>query len=226
METSPTLPDVPSSPQQQFWWRRLSGLQKTGIIVASVFAVLLLCCTSLVVFTFSPLGQDLARQGAIMETATAQSQATYAALHPKPTRTPTSVKPTKVPGTPSTATVLPTPTVLVTVTEVPTLVPPTATNTPLPPTATLIPPPPPTDTPLPNLCGAPQNPWNYTFCGGNLIYSPPYPDFCYYFNCIASFWQNTNGYVDECNDGTYSHSGGIQGACSKHGGELRPLYSP
>jgi hypothetical protein len=31
--------------------------------------------------------------------------------------------------------------------------------------------------------------------------------------------------VDECHDGTYSHSGGRSGACSYHGGELRPLYS-
>lgn len=28
-----------------------------------------------------------------------------------------------------------------------------------------------------------------------------------------------NGYVVECADGTFSHSGGIQGACSHHGGE-------
>jgi len=57
-----------------------------------------------------------------------------------------------------------------------------------------------------------------------LIYSPP-ANFCSYFNCIKSFWTSTKGYVDECVDGTYSHSGGRQGACSYHGGELRPLYS-
>jgi hypothetical protein len=76
----------------------------------------------------------------------------------------------------------------------------------------------------PNTCGAPLNPWGYNFCGGSLIYSPP-SNFCAYFNCIKSFWQSTKGYVDECHDGTYSHSGGRQGACSYHGGELRPLYS-
>lgn len=89
------------------------------------------------------------------------------------------------------------------------------------PVAAPAPPPP---LPPQNLCGAPPNPWGYNFCGGNVIYSPP-GNFCSYFNCIPSFWMSTNGYVDECQDGTYSHSGGRQGACSYHGGELRPLYS-
>lgn len=87
------------------------------------------------------------------------------------------------------------------------------------------PPPPPPPPPAQNTCGAPANPWGYNFCGGNLLYSPP-SNFCSYFNCIPSFWKSTNGYVDQCKDGTYSHSGGRQGACSSHGGELRPLYSP
>lgn len=88
--------------------------------------------------------------------------------------------------------------------------------------ASAAPPPPPP--PPPSTCGAPPNPWGYNFCGGSLIYSPP-SNFCSYFNCIASFWKSTLGYVDECNDGTYSHSGGRQGACSYHGGEMRPLYA-
>lgn len=74
-------------------------------------------------------------------------------------------------------------------------------------------------------CGAPANPWGYNFCGGQLIYSPA-SSFCSYFNCIPSFWNSTKGYVDECVDGTYSHSGGRSGACSYHHGELRPLYRP
>jgi hypothetical protein len=86
------------------------------------------------------------------------------------------------------------------------------------------PPPPPPPPPPPSTCGAPANPWGYNFCGGNLINSPP-GNFCSYFNCIANFWKSTLGYVDECNDGTYSHSGGRQGACSYHRGEMRPLYS-
>jgi hypothetical protein len=76
-----------------------------------------------------------------------------------------------------------------------------------------------------NTCGAPTNPWGYNFCGGNLIQSPP-SNFCDYFNCIPSFWKSTKGYVDQCSDGMFSHSGGRSGACSSHGGESRPLYGP
>jgi hypothetical protein len=97
----------------------------------------------------------------------------------------------------------------------------------LPPVATPSPTPPPPLSPAPpaNDCGAPANPWGYNFCGrGAVIYSPP-SNFCQYFNCIPSFWKSTSGYVDECQDGTYSHSGGRQGACSYHRGELRALYS-
>jgi hypothetical protein len=78
-----------------------------------------------------------------------------------------------------------------------------------------------------NYCGAPSNPWHYNFCSayaGKYIYSPA-SGFCSYFNCIASFWQSTNGYVAECIDGTYSHSGGVSGACSHHGGVWRPLWA-
>jgi len=79
--------------------------------------------------------------------------------------------------------------------------------------------------PPPSTCGAPANPWGYNLCSGQFIYSPP-SNLCQYFNCIPSFWKSTLGYVDECRDGTYSHSGGRQGACSYHGGELRPLFRP
>lgn len=95
---------------------------------------------------------------------------------------------------------------------------PTAAPT-APPTA--LPAPPPTAPPK-NLCGAPANPWNYNFCGGGTISSPP-SDFCSYFNCIPSFWDSTNGYVEQCVDGAYSHSGGRSGSCSSHGGNKRPL---
>ena len=90
-------------------------------------------------------------------------------------------------------------------------------------------PPAPTPTPAPQptqaqTTGVNGNPWGYNFQLGSLIYNPP-SNFCDYFNCIPSFWKSTNGYVDECNDETYSHSGGVSGACSRHGGEMRPLYS-
>jgi hypothetical protein len=42
--------------------------------------------------------------------------------------------------------------------------------------------------------------------------------FCETHKCIANF-PNGNGAVVECNDGEWSHSGGLSGACSDHGGE-------
>lgn len=71
------------------------------------------------------------------------------------------------------------------------------------------------------------NPWCYNFSPGNLITNPP-SDFCSYFNCIASFVSADDpdgGYIVECGDTTFSQSGGESGACSHHGGEMRPLYS-
>ena len=70
-----------------------------------------------------------------------------------------------------------------------------------------------------------HNPWWYNFTPpGNLIYHPA-SAFCKYFGCVSTFWTSTNGYVAECVDGKYTHSGGISGACSRNGGVLRPLYS-
>ncbi len=88
----------------------------------------------------------------------------------------------------------------------------------------VLPTPPPPPPPATCHTDAPANPWGYDFCSGNLVTAPP-GNFCSYFACIASFWSFTNGYVDQCNDGKYSHSGGRSGACSSHGGERRPLYS-
>ena len=80
--------------------------------------------------------------------------------------------------------------------------------------------------PVSNTCGAPANPWGYTFCGGGkYIYGPP-STFCNYFSCIPSFWKSTNGYVEQCADGMYSHSGGRSGSCSYHGGNNQPLFGP
>jgi hypothetical protein len=42
--------------------------------------------------------------------------------------------------------------------------------------------------------------------------------FCSEHECIGSF-TTEGGTVVECSDGTYSHAGGISGACSHHGGE-------
>ena len=43
-------------------------------------------------------------------------------------------------------------------------------------------------------------------------------EFCSTHGCIANF-PNGNGYVVQCADGEWSHSGGLSGACSDHGGE-------
>ncbi len=141
-----------------------------------------------------------------------------------PTATPAS---TQEPTTGATST----PTAAPTATPTPS---PTATSTPTPqPTATTPPAPtptpkPPTPTPTPKSSCAYSavngNPWCYNFSCCTNIYSPP-SNFCSYFTCIANFW-NGNGYVEECQDGTYSKSGGISGSCSHHGGNLRALLQP
>lgn len=41
--------------------------------------------------------------------------------------------------------------------------------------------------------------------------------FCDTHDCIPNY-SNGNGSTVQCSDGSYSHSGGIQGACSHHGG--------
>src|SRR6266581_3141584 len=69
-----------------------------------------------------------------------------------------------------------------------------------------------------------NNPWCYSFTSGNLIYSPN-ADFCSYFACVSTFWTATSGYVAECANGDYTHSGSVRGACSHDGGVMRPLYS-
>jgi hypothetical protein len=123
---------------------------------------------------------------------------------------------TSSPESSSTATPAPTPTP----TPKPTPTPVPATPAPVVPTKA--PPPPP---PVANTCGAPSNPWGYNFCGtGSYINSPP-ATFCNYFTCIPSFWKSTNGYVEECADNTFSHSGGRSGSCSSHGGNQQPLYA-
>jgi hypothetical protein len=131
-------------------------------------------------------------------------------------------------GAPSTSTPGPVRTATPTPTSTPAPTPtPTPTPSPTPtPTPTQLPAPPtPAPPPVVNTCGAPANPWGYNFCGGNYISSPP-SNFCSYFNCIASFWKSTNGYVEQCADDTFSHSGGRQGSCSSHGGNRQPLYGP
>jgi hypothetical protein len=99
---------------------------------------------------------------------------------------------------------------------------------PSPPAPVPVNPPPapvaPASPPTSGSCGATPNPWGYTFCGGAVITSPP-ANFCSVFACIASFWNQANGYVVQCRDGLFSHSGGVRGSCSSHGGNGRTLYA-
>jgi hypothetical protein len=67
------------------------------------------------------------------------------------------------------------------------------------------------------LCGAPANPLGLHYCAqGALVLDPP-GDICAYFACIPNFPEG-RGYVVVCQDGMISRSGGVQGACSQHGG--------
>jgi hypothetical protein len=68
---------------------------------------------------------------------------------------------------------------------------------------------------------------------GNISTAPPTPapsstsgaegDFCSSHSCIDSFDDGT-GYIVQCADGEWSHSGGRPGACSDHGGETDKTY--
>lgn len=71
--------------------------------------------------------------------------------------------------------------------------------------------------------GVNNNPWGYDFNPGSLIYNPN-SGFCGYFSCVSTFWTATSGYVVECGNGEYSHSGGVRGACSRDGGVEATLY--
>jgi len=58
---------------------------------------------------------------------------------------------------------------------------------------------------------------------GQLIYQPA-ADTCSYFSCIPNF-SNGTGYMEECQDGMVSMSGGHSGSCSSHNGNKQPVYS-
>lgn len=74
-----------------------------------------------------------------------------------------------------------------------------------------------------DLCGAPNNPYGYNFCGrGGLVYDPP-GDVCVYFDCI-DYFDEGKGYMVQCGDDTYSMSGGRRGVCSYHDGHQQDVY--
>lgn len=67
------------------------------------------------------------------------------------------------------------------------------------------------------------NPWNYRFTGTILLRHPNIA-FCTRFLCVTTFWKDQRGYVVQCRNGKYSHSGGIPGACSQDLGVMNTVY--
>ena len=201
----PPYPPYPLPPSQQrrsglwSWYKRQTRGAKIGIGCAVIIGLLLFCsCVS------AALGSNTAKTTATATPTIASSAAPAAVSSP---RTPLQPTPTHNPYQ------APPPT------PVPALHPTSVPTHPIPTPA-----PKPTANPAPPCQAVNSNPWCYNLTPGSLIYIPP-GNFCDYFNCIPSFWDHTNGYVDECADGTYSHSGGVRGACSYHGGEQQPLYA-
>lgn len=73
-----------------------------------------------------------------------------------------------------------------------------------------------------DLCGAPENPYGYNYCGGSYVYDPA-SDVCEWFACVTTFW-NGKGYMVQCQDGLVSRTGQQRGPCADHGGARRPVY--
>ena len=202
----------------------LAGFKASGVLVTAAIAVMIAGTT------LGPRAPERAPTGSVAAGATASRSVATAPPTSSPiptsaatpsqllTASPTVTASPSVTPSPTPATI-PSPVALqaiATPTQRPATPAPTAPPTPKPA--------PPTVAPAKNLCGAPANPWDYTFCAGSFITAPP-ATFCNYFNCIANFW-NGRGYVMECSDATYGKSGGISGSCSQHGGNFRALRAP
>lgn len=71
-------------------------------------------------------------------------------------------------------------------------------------------------------CGAPPNPFQYTFCGGQYVFWPNF-DVCRYFRCADDFW-NDHGYLVVCADGKVTRTGGDRSSCTEHGGYRHTVY--
>lgn len=204
-------------------WRDFRALKKrtqAGLGCAILLGILSMCmCTG------TSMASSLVTMFPVKVTPTTRATTTHASQVVQvattvPTATPTTTKPTPTAVPTKAPTATPVPTQAPAPTAVPTQVPvPTQ-----PPAPTQPPPPPPTAPPATGVNG---NPWGYNFTPGNTIAYPP-DGFCNYFACIASFYEPDDpgdGYIVECSDATYSQSGGERGACSRHGGVLRALYS-
>ncbi|MGR6317504.1 hypothetical protein Q2K19_05425 [Micromonospora soli] len=91
--------------------------------------------------------------------------------------------------------------------------------TPAPPTASGGQP-----TPIPaDRCGAPENPYGYNYCGGDLVQEPA-AGVCSYFTCVDGFWAG-KGYLIVCDDGRIGMVGGPTGRCPERAGRKDPVYA-
>ncbi|MFG2058589.1 hypothetical protein ACGFI9_31650 [Micromonospora sp. NPDC048930] len=89
--------------------------------------------------------------------------------------------------------------------------------TPAPPTV-------PGDQPTPaDRCGAPENPYGYTYCGGDLVHEPA-TGVCGFFTCVDGFWAG-KGYLIVCDDGRIGMVGGSTGRCPERAGRKDPVYA-
>lgn len=208
----PVPPPVP--PRKRTVWQRFHSARKRtqwGLGCATLVLILCLCICSSAAVGAAGGPQKAATLDPTATTAAQLTHVTLIAATAVPTQAPTVVR---IP----TATPIPKPTTISPVAPTqPPIVP-----TPLPTQA-----PAPTQPPQPTQpppTGTNGNPWGYSFVPGNLIYSPA-AGFCSYFGCVSTFWTATHGYVVECANGLYSHSGGVRGACSRDGGPSAILYS-
>lgn len=215
------------------WWGRQRKGVQASIGCGSLIVALLFCgiCAAVgnaashantTASGATPTSGATGATGNVAVVASTTSNSPTASTNVTPGAT-TSTQNTGASTQPATAT--PTPTKGTTSSPSPTTVPTSGpTSVPETPTPGRTPTPPrPTPTPTPSCNAVNNNPWCYNFTPGALITSPP-TAFCNYFKCIPSFW-NGHGFVNECQDGMYSLSGGISGDCSSHGGEQQPLYS-
>lgn len=75
----------------------------------------------------------------------------------------------------------------------------------------------------PELCGAPENPYGYNYCGGVLVHEAA-PDVCRWFDCVPGFWAG-RGYLTVCSDGRIGMVGGPTGRCPERAGRKDPVYA-
>ncbi|MEO8956938.1 MAG: hypothetical protein ABI396_04145 [Ktedonobacteraceae bacterium] len=197
----PPMQRPPRRPTLQQRFNALSRRGKLGLGCATIFVILSLCICSATVAANGGTNQQSAPPTTIVAI------------------------PSDTPTTTDVQTVLPTDTPTIAPTDTPVATPTaTATPTPKPTAAPTQPIQRPTPTPTPHCVAVNNNPWCYNFTPGNLITNPP-SAFCSYFTCVSTFWTANHGYVAECANGSYTHSGGVSGACSRDGGVANMLYS-